>query len=580
MPSPLTVLTARPFRRRPVGTNELRRVRVAVPDPIDSTDAIFLMLRRMRGPLIILVVIFATSMLGLTLIPGVDAAGHRYHMSLFDAFYVVSYTGTTIGFGELPTTFTTAQRMWMTVTIYATVTGWAYSIGAVFSLFQDAGFRRAVNHQRFRRSVRHLREPFYLVVGYGNAGRELAASLDRAGKRLVVLDQSPERIDLLTTDQLRSDVPALVADPRQPTTLGLAGLGSPHLAGVMAVTNDDDVNLSVVMAAHLLREDAHVVARCSQRENLERMHDFAPDAVINPYDRYGSYLLLGLGHPTTARLVSWLLQEPGSDLPPQLAPRLGQGRWVVCADSSFGQEIAHDLEQAGHDVSTFDPRDGLPDVHDAVGLVAGTESDTTNLSVAAAARLQNPDIYLSVRQRSAATRSLMQSFAPDSVFVATELVASEAFARAEAPAFWHFIEYAMQQDDEWAAPVLHQVIDRLGEQTPVAQAITLDARTAPAVCRWLGAGRDLTLGQLLADPNERTRSLALVATVLVRDHHSTYLPPLDTPLRMGDTLGLLTRDHDFDILNGNLTNDVGVEYLATGVDAPSTWLGHLLQRRR
>lgn len=579
MPSPLSVLVQSPFRRRPVGhTTELRRVRVPVPSPIGSTDAIFLMLRRMRGPLIALIMIFAISMLGLTLIPGVDANGHGYHMSLFDAFYVVSYTGTTIGFGELPTTFTTAQRMWMTVTIYATVTGWAYSIGAVFALLQDAGFRRAVNHQRFQRKVRHLREPFYLVVGYGNAGRELAASLDRAGKRLVVLDQSPERIDQLTTDQLHSDVPALAADPRQPTTLGLAGLGSDHLAGVMAVTDDDDVNLGVVMAAHLLREDAHVVARCSHRTNLERMRDFEPDAVINPYDRYGAYLLLGLSHPVTYRLTSWLLREPGTALPEQMARRLGQGRWLVCADSAFGQEVAHDLEQAGHDVTLFDPGDGLPDVGDAVGLVAGTESDTTNLSVAAAARLEHPDIYLSVRQKSADTRALMQSFAPDSVFVATEIVASEAFARAEAPAFWHFIEHAMHQDDEWSAQVLQRIIDRVGDTTPVAHAIILDHHTAPAVCRWLDGGHEMTLGQLLADPNNRDNELALFPTVLVRAGESTHVPDLDTPLRVGDTIGLLTRDHDFDILNGNLTNDVGVEYLATGVDAPSTWVGRLVRR--
>ena len=36
-------------------------------------------------------------------------------MGFFDAFYFMSYTATTIGFGELPQAFNDAQRMWVTL---------------------------------------------------------------------------------------------------------------------------------------------------------------------------------------------------------------------------------------------------------------------------------------------------------------------------------------------------------------------------------------------------------------------------------------------------------------------------------
>ena len=81
-------------------------------------------LRRMRVPLIVLILIFAVSVLGLSLIPGQDGAGHPRRMTLFEAFYFMSYTATTIGFGELPHDFTAAQRMWVTVTIFLAVIGW------------------------------------------------------------------------------------------------------------------------------------------------------------------------------------------------------------------------------------------------------------------------------------------------------------------------------------------------------------------------------------------------------------------------------------------------------------------------
>ena len=51
---------------------------------------IFLILRRMRAPLITLIITYAISMLGFTLMPGVDSNGKPWSMSIFEAFYVAS----------------------------------------------------------------------------------------------------------------------------------------------------------------------------------------------------------------------------------------------------------------------------------------------------------------------------------------------------------------------------------------------------------------------------------------------------------------------------------------------------------
>ena len=92
-------------------------------------DILLLALRRLRAPLIGLILAYAISVLGLALIPGVDAAGQPSEMSFFHAFYVISYTATTIGFGEIPYAFTDAQRGWVTVSLYLSVICWAYTPG-------------------------------------------------------------------------------------------------------------------------------------------------------------------------------------------------------------------------------------------------------------------------------------------------------------------------------------------------------------------------------------------------------------------------------------------------------------------
>ena len=66
----------------------------------------FLSIRRLRAPLVVLIAVLAVSTAGFALIPGVDAAGEPWRPTLFEAFYFVTYTATTIGFGELPYAFT------------------------------------------------------------------------------------------------------------------------------------------------------------------------------------------------------------------------------------------------------------------------------------------------------------------------------------------------------------------------------------------------------------------------------------------------------------------------------------------
>ena len=127
----------------------------------------FLIFRRMRAPLIVLIAIYAVGVMGLVLIPGQDAEGNLWHMDFFHAFYFFSYTATTIGFGEIPYAFSDAQRLWVTLGIYLSVVAWFYSIGTLIALLQDKTFQNSLAELRFARRIRRMREPFYLVCGYG-----------------------------------------------------------------------------------------------------------------------------------------------------------------------------------------------------------------------------------------------------------------------------------------------------------------------------------------------------------------------------------------------------------------------------
>jgi hypothetical protein len=144
------------------------------------SDILFLILRRLRAPLITVIIVYAISVGGLALIPGLAPEGLREPMSIFHAFYVMSYTATTIGFGEIP--HPVHRRAAPVGHVRDLSVGDRMGVHA--GLRGGARQRRAVSHM-LRRSifnwqVRGLAEPFYVLCGYGQSGSRLRARIDRS----------------------------------------------------------------------------------------------------------------------------------------------------------------------------------------------------------------------------------------------------------------------------------------------------------------------------------------------------------------------------------------------------------------
>ena len=561
----------KPARTRP---DSLRRVRVDVPDQPQTTDAVFLVLRRMRGPLILFVGVFSVMTFGLSLMPGTKE--NPEPLSIFDAFYAVSYTGLTIGFGEVPHEFSYPQRIWVTLTIYACVMTWTYAAGALIGLAQERAFRRAIALQRFRRKVRNIRTPFVLVVGYGQAGQAVCRALDDQGRTFVVLDNDEDRVQRVAFDGYSNDIAAYAASGRDPRLLGIAGLGHDHCEAVLALTDNDETNLSVVMSVNLLRPELMVISRCSDRDMAQQMHDFAADVIINPFDRYGAFLVMALRRPSGFRLASWLMSPRGTELPSKLE-HLSDGRWVVCADGAFGLEVTRDLQSAGLDVELVDPAYGRPDVSDAVGFIAGAESDIVNMAMAAHARIENDELFIAVRQNSAVNEAPLRAFDADSVFIPTELLAREAVARITSPNYWSFIDHVLHEDDEWDAEVMQEIVDVVGDEAPTSMMIPFEPLTAPAAVRWMRS-QPLTVGDLMLDPDDRDTRLAVYPAVLVHDGRRIFTPPLDQKVSEGDQLLLLGRERDLHIVQSTVFYDSAVEYVVTGREVATAWVFRQLQR--
>jgi Trk K+ transport system NAD-binding subunit len=558
-------------------------------------SAFFLVLRRMRAPIIVLIAIYAIAVVGLTLVPGVDAEGKPAPaMSFFHAFYFISYTATTIGFGEIPNAFSDAQRLWVTFCIYLTVVGWSYSVVTLIALLQDKGFQNTLTVNRFARRVRQLKEPFYLIAGSGETGNLICRTFDRTGQAFVVIEKNELRVEELDLQDFKTDIPALAADARQPDTLLLAGLQHAKCRGVLAVTNDEETNLAIAIAVRLLNPDIPVIARVRTPSVAANMASFGTDHIINPFRHFADHLAMAVAAPERFRLIELLTSLPASPLPEPHRPP--GGRWILCGYGRFGHALAEHLRPAGIELTIVDPT--APDadraiegdgteaatllaagVTEASGIIAGTDNDVNNLSIAVTARELNPRLFVVARQNHNANSALFDAFAADFTMLPSHIVAQECIAILTSPLFARFLELLRDRDEAWCAELATRLHEACGERTPAVWEARLNISEAPAAYLALMHDKPIALGDLLRDGTERSRPLDVVPLLIARDREYFMLPGGDFKLVAGDRLLLAGRLSARRNLDFTLDNANELDYVLTGRENSGTWFGRWLATR-
>ena len=560
-------------------------------------NIIFVLLRRLHSPLIALVVVYAVSVLGFVLIPGIDDQGQPYRMNFFHAFYFVSFMGTTIGFGEIPYPFTDAQRMWAVISIYATVIAWLYAIGYMLTALQDKAFRELLTSNAFRRSILRIREPFYLVCGYGDTGSMLIKALTEAGKQVVVIEIEQERINVLELEDLKLFVPGLCADASDPDVLIKAGLKLPNCIGVVALTNDDTVNLKIAITSKLLNPSQLTIARAETHDAEANIASFGTDHIINPFDTFAGRLAMALHSPGTYLLHEWMASVPHEPLTEPLFPPTG--KWVLCGYGRFGKAVHERLRKESVDVAIIEANPEITDapsnviigrgteavtlqeagIEEAVGVVAGTDDDGNNLSILMTARELNPDLFMVARQNSRHNDTIFQAAKLDLIMQRGSIIGHKIFALIQSPMLDLFLRLARQQDNEWANQLVSRISGVTLTEAPVTWELNITEAKAPAMYTAARHRERVQLWQLYRDPRDRETTLACIPLLCMRRDRNILLPDDDTKIFPGDRIlycGQARAQYMMEWLSGN---DNVFNYIQTGEEHPSGYLWRLMTRK-
>jgi len=548
---------------------------------------IYVMLRRLRVPLLVLIAVYAVSTLGLVLIPGVDDQGQPWRMDFFHAFYFVSFMGSTIGFGEVPYPFTAGQRMWTLVCIYATVIAWLYAIGSSLAILQDKGFLRLMRSRSFAQKVSALREPFYLVCGYGTTGREVVLGLERRGLRSVVIDIDQSRIDSVELEEWALPAYSLCADAGLPDNLDLAGLRKPNCLGVLALTDKDSVNLAISIASKLVLPNRVVISRSENQVTTANLASFGTDLIIDPFKKFADYLGLAVRYPHQHLVIDWLLN-------PQHRPlssiyKHAKGRWVLCGFGRFGRALAEAMVGEGTSVTVIEPdplrSEGQPDsvqgvgteavtleaarISDAVGIIAGTPDDADNLSILMTARELNPKLTTVVRQNHSANQLMFDHSKADYVMQPGHTVATQILAHLRTPLLDLFFDQMRTMDEVWAHTLINRISDAVADEQVESRCFVIGEAQTPAIVAAISASERVNLRTLMKHPNDLSADLECFALLHKRGDQIQLTPGELTELQVGDELLFCGRFSHLDLQRWTLENDQRLHYLLTGQETSS-----------
>ena len=537
-----------------------------------NDQIIWIVLKRLRIPFLVIIVTFSISIIGLMLINGADNTGKIYHMTFFDAFYFVSYMASTIGFGEAPYAFTYPQRMWVSASIYITVIGWFYGIGTIISLIQDETLKKAISRNSFRKQVLSLVDPFYIILGYNSITKSI---IDRVGKnefRIVVLDKDEAKIEELILENFYPNVPAFVGEATNQKMLNMAGIHQKNCLGVISLFEDDAKNTEIATICRLLNKRVDVIVKASSPQHLEYFKSIGLLHVQNPFEIISQRMFYSITAPHIWLLEMWIY---GHALNLRNRDLLPHGRYIICGYGRMGKAIEEGLQKASieyelYDIDAKEYKDKKrttifgdeEDVKKLLDLgiercaciIAATENDLLNLTILNNAKTLNPDIYTIARENSLDDLNIFQAAKIDRIYILEQILADTTYNYLAQPLTELFIQEIRKQDEEWAVKSV-QILHSITTTTPSYFEIQIDIGSAYALSLELKKQSLITLSNLRRSREDRTQALEIIYLLLKREDEIYLMPDLDMEIQIGDKLLIASDEeskNDFEYIINNI----------------------------
>ena len=550
-----------------------------------KNNSLFIILQKMRKPFLVILLTYTIAMIGFLIIPGIDPSGNVYHMTIFDAFYFISYTATTIGFGELPYPFTYTQRIWVTFSTYLTVLGWFYSIGSLLTLLQDQLFLQEIEKTKFLRQIKNLNEKFIVVLGYNQITRKIITKALNQGLRTVVITKDKMEMNHLILENFTPMVPVLFSESYSVKVLEAAGLNKRNCRAIVSLLEDDALNLKITLIAKTLNKNIKVAVKSTTTNHTENLKDLNAEVVINPFSIISSEINMALSAPNLFKLEKWLY---GIDDLNATLPVFPKGLYIICGYGRMGRKIFEKLTDTNVEVKLIEldknkDRKFTPDeishlvfgnaddkellldvgIKDAVAIVAATEDDTTNLSILATAKKLNPNIVTIVRENDILDDFLFKNANINHIFTPSKILVNKVTNALVNPLSDKFLKLIIKKDNEWASKLVSRLLKEI-DSKPLLLEIEINEIVSPEIFKYLKSDEIAYLSLLGISLHNKEQKNNIVPLLLQRENDIILTPEWENDIKIGDKILFACDSHAKDDIEYICQNAYEFYYAITG----------------
>ncbi len=423
-----------------------------------NSAPIMLILSRLKIPIRVLGIVIVISILGLLIIPGQDDMGNPYYLSFLDALFIVSYTATTIGFGEIPYPFTESQKIWLIFVIYTSVISWIYNIGSIVAVLQDKSLWYHYAENKFDRVTSALDEDFYILLGFGRTGEWLTTVLDNHDTRVVAIDSVDSRISRIETTSYNKEIIHLVGDYSSIRYVKMAGIENPNCKGAYILGQDFEKNAKAQLICKSFGVESIVKVKNSEEDS--KMKLYGANKVISLESLSFLPIFNIFRRPHIFILASMIDKEIFDTkyyvkLPPP-------GKYLVYSkDDVFLSKIKHLFSRGDNEYIILDEitPDSMKKIDkDVVGIILGG-TDNENLIIMDHAREAIDDLFTIAVNKKYTLSELYEEKKIDLLIKPWLIFVEQSFSMLTEPMIREMLLYLTKQPPKQANDISSKIMD-------------------------------------------------------------------------------------------------------------------------
>ncbi|MFP4169612.1 MAG: NAD-binding protein [Methanomassiliicoccales archaeon] len=188
---------------------------------------------------------------------------------LSEAFYLTLVTMTTVGYGDI-VPVTPVGRVIASVVMVTGIGTAFYFFQSLFGLVVSQSLREELGLPQRKTKLKD----HFIVVGYGNVGKQIIEQLRSKNERFIVIENDEERVERMVGE----DIPVIEGDASDDNVLIRA-----NIQGALGIitTLTDPMNVIVVISAKMINPDIQVVSKVDDYRNVIKLRKAGADSIVN-----------------------------------------------------------------------------------------------------------------------------------------------------------------------------------------------------------------------------------------------------------------------------------------------------------